>query len=132
MRFSMLIVSSLLLLPLVACTGGGDGVGEELERLTTMPETRSPDGVQTFSLPAQLVRESINPPGLIVRIDYLDLCQELVGAHVTETSSSVAVTIVGTAPQPGCLERLATTLRFIALQEPLSGRVLTILNSPSS
>ena len=64
---------------------------------------------------------------VVIRVEYPDLCQRLLGAKVAETPQLVEVVAVGTARGDGpCPLRLASGLHTVTLDAPAGDRLVRV------
>ena len=98
---------------------GGDGL--RLDRAA------APDGEATVALPTQVVAAAGDV--VEVRVEFADLCQDLVGVHVEQTPEQVTLTGVGTPMSNPCRLRAAIVSGTVQLEEPLGSRRVEVVRS---
>ncbi len=87
---------------------------------------RAPDGSATVPLPMTYLSPDEPDDRLIVRVEYPDLCQTLLGVHVVETAHAVTLTAVGTVTSDACPLRLLIATGLVHLDGPLGSRTVTV------
>lgn len=99
---SVMRISSVGLTVVLTGCSGATPFGDELVGPTSAPNpsrlsaVAPPDGSSTVAVSTQFVRATEDGHGLVIRVDYPDLCQELLGVHVDERQTSVRVVAVAT------------------------------------
>lgn len=87
----------------------------------------APDGRFTVPLSTSYLGAGDDGLQLTLRVEYPDLCQRLLGAHVEQTATAVTVTAVGESRGDGpCPLRLRVGRYVVDLDAPLSGRAVAV------
>ena len=86
----------------------------------------APDGSETVPAPTTYLGPGSGQTEILVRIEYPDLCQQLLGAHVIESEDVVSVVGVASAVGEGpCPLRLLTGPYAVPLSAPLGGKTVS-------
>ena len=93
----------------------------------TLASVPAPDGTTTVPIDAALVRQA-GERQVLLTIEYADLCQKLLGAHVEPSADKVKISVVATAPTGDpCPVRLASGQALVDLPEASDGRTVVVV-----
>ncbi|HVM26470.1 MAG TPA: hypothetical protein VM433_02225 [Mycobacteriales bacterium] len=89
-----------------------------------LPRLPAPDGRST--VPLRIALAEVDGDRLAVRIEYADLCQDLLGVHVREADDVVTVIAVGTPMGDPCLLRARLVRGTVVLDRALGDRTVAL------
>jgi hypothetical protein len=95
----------------------------------TLTPVSAPTGDSTIALPTEIIAADGPAQALTVRVEYADLCQDLLGVHVQETAEAITVTGVGTPQRSPCALRAAIVTDTVPLDAPVGDRQVTVVRS---
>lgn len=101
--------------------------GESADTSQVLAVVGAPDGSDTLPVPTTYLGPGSSETQILVRVEYPDLCQELLGAHVIESED--VVTVVGVASAVGegpCPLRLLIGTYAVPLSAPLGMRTVSV------
>ena len=100
--------------------------GGDTRTRMTLAAVAAPDGTTTVPIDAKLVGQ-VKDRQVLLAIEYADLCQKLLGAHVATSADTVKISVVATAPTGDpCPVRLASGQVVVELTEALDGRAVVL------
>jgi hypothetical protein len=89
---------------------------------------RIPEPVPSETSPLDIAYQgpADSPDRILVRVEYPDLCQSLLGVHVVETADTVTLTAFGTPRADVCPLRLLVATGYVELDGPLGDRAVRV------
>ncbi len=88
------------------------------------------EDTSSVALPTSFIGPTARGARLLLRAEYADLCQNLIGAYVQESATEVRVIVVGTRLADPCRQRAHIGTYEVALERPLGDRKVTSGSRP--